>query len=244
MMLLLSGEGPSDIGTCDQAVAECEGGNFKAGPMALLIDQIVTPVWNYSPKDTMAFVFVSEGVVATKARQIRRMVFPGLKQARETGGFFNHARALAQMAKARETPQLSVGAVLFRDSDGTCSAPNSLWQEKWSAIMRGFTAENFEFGVPMVPKPKSEVWLLCALQEQPYANCARFEAISGNDASPNSAKKQLDEALKARGNEHRDVWDMIENGTIQAAMIQMPSFDCFHERLVKVARMMRGLPDG
>lgn len=242
MILLLSGEGPSDIGICASAGGECEGDDFKAGPMALLIDQIVEPIWEYSPLNTAAFVFASEGLVAMRSKQIRNMVFPGLKSKRETAAFTKHARALAQMAKDRTTVDTPVGAVLFRDSDGTRSAPNSLWQDKWEAIVRGFLAENFQYGVPMVPKPKSESWLLCALQPNPYTNCERFENIPGNDASPNSAKKQLNAELATRGKEYHDLWDMVTNGTIQASKIAMPSYNCFKNRLEEVACQMAGKP--
>ena len=243
MILLLSGEGPSDIGSCRQASEECTGDNFQAGPMALLVDQLVTPVWNYSPLEVSAFTFIPEIVLARKSKEVKQMVLPGAKRKWNTGGFFKHARALAQMAQERTGHDLPVGAVLFHDTDGTNSAALNLCSEKREAIMRGFEAEDFALGVAMVPKPKSEAWLLCALQPNPYTNCARFEEISGNDNSPNSAKNLLDVELATRGRQYHDIGDMIENGTVQAANISMPSFDCFRQRLEAVARKMAGLPD-
>ena len=190
----------------------------------------------------MAFICVPERLIALRSRQLQGVALPGLKSPQETLYFFKNARALAQTAKERTTRQSPVGAVLFRDSDGTRSAGNSLWQDKWRSIARGFEVEAFAFGVPMVPKPKSEVWLLCAVQQNQYANCARFEDISGNDASPNSAKRQLDAALAAMGKEYAGVRDMIRDGTVQAARITMPSYDRFRERLEQVAREMTGRP--
>ena len=242
MILLLSGEGPTDIGACATAGGECEGQAFSAGPMALLINQIVEPIWEYSPLGTGAFTYVSEGVLAAGSKQLRGVALPGLKRPRETAYFYKNARALARMAKARTTPESPVGAVLFRDSDGTLSACNSLWQDKWNSMATGFKAEAFALGVPMVPKPKSEAWLLCAVQQNQYTNCARFENISGNDASPNSAKQHLDDALAARGRNHHDVCDMIRDGTVQAARIAMPSYDRFRGRMEEVARTMAGRP--
>jgi hypothetical protein len=242
MILLLSGEGPGDIGSCAAAGGECEGGDFRPGPMALLIDQLVKPIWQYSPLGATAFIYASEGLLATRSKQLRSMALPGLKRPKETGYFFKNARALAQLAKEKTTPRLSVGAVLFRDSDGTRLAGNSLWQEKWVSIANGFEAEAFELGVPMVPKPKSEAWLLCAVQQNQYTNCARFEDISGNDASPNSAKKQLDATLAAMGKQYADMCDMIRDGAVQARRIGMPSYDRFRERLEQVAREMAGRP--
>ena len=94
----------------------------------------------------------------------------------------------------------------------------------------------------MVPKPKSEAWLLCAVQQNHYTDCARFEDISGNDASPNSAKIQLDEALAAMGRQYADLCDMVQDGTVQAGRITMPSYDRFRKRLEQVAREMVGRP--
>jgi hypothetical protein len=243
MILLLSGEGPSDIGSCRQAAEECTGDNFQAGPMTLLIDQLVTPVWNYSPWEVSAFVFLPETMLARRSKQVKHMVLPGTKGKKETAGFFKHARALAQMAKERTLHNSPVGAVLFHDSDGTNSSGISLWLDKRDAIIRGFEAEDFALGVAMVPKPKSESWLLCSVQPNPYTNCARFEAISGNDNSPNSAKQQFEAACNARGWQPQDIGQQIENGTIQAAQIVMPSFDCFRQQLEAVVRKMMGLPD-
>lgn len=242
MILLVSGEGPSDIGTCTDGGGECEGAAFKAGPMTLLIDQIVEPIWNYSPSSISSFVFVPEGALAQHSKQIRSMVLPGLKRARETGYFFKNARALAKIALGRTIENCPVGAVLFRDSDGTRSAGNNLWQDKWDSIMNGFNAEGFTLGVPMLPKPKSEVWLLCALQENPYTNCARFEEISGNDASPNSAKMQLEVVLRELNKSYTDAWELISNRAIDSTRIKMPSFSAFRLRMEEVARTMAGLP--
>ncbi len=243
MILLLSGEGSGDIGSCAGIADPCEGDNFRPGPMAILIDRLVEPIWGYSPLEATAFIYASEGLISSRSKRLRGMVLPGFKQARETIYFYKNARALAQMAKERTTQESPVGAVLFRDSDGTRSAGNSLWQDKWNSISRGFLKESFELGVPMVPKPKSEAWLLCAVQQNHNHNCARFEDISGNDASPISAKRQLDDALAAMDKRYDDIGDMIRNGTIQAAQIVMPSYDRFRERLEQVARAILGRPN-
>ena len=44
MHLLLSGEGPSDIGVCYPAAEACSVEAFKPGPMAWLVDQWVERV--------------------------------------------------------------------------------------------------------------------------------------------------------------------------------------------------------
>ena len=238
MILLVSGEGPSDIGSRVGPTGEASGDNFKAGPMALIIDRLVEPIWTYSPLAASALVFISEQELDNEAKNIRGMKLPGPKSAKGTALFGKQARALAMLAKARTTDMAPVGAVLFHDTDGTRSDPKTLWKDKTESIEKGFEAEDFSRGVPMVPKPKSEAWLLCAAQENAYNNCARFEDLSGNDASPQLAKGELEKALNARGRTYGDVCDMVESGEINPQQIKMPSFDYFRDRLETVARQM------
>ena len=103
------------------------------------------------------------------------------------------------------------------------------------SIEGGFAAERFPFGVPMLAKPKSEAWLLCAIQGVPYQNCSRFESLSGNDASPKSAKAALEKVLSDKGLSFTDLCDMSEKGRIAPQQIRMPSFDHFRMRLEEVA---------
>ena len=240
MILLLSGEGPTDMGAGLKSSGECEGEEFKPGAMAWVVDKLVEPIWGYSPLSSKSCVYVSEQSLGRYCRSRHvSTIFPGKKRSTETGYFFKNARGLAQMAKARAArDRCDVGAVLFRDSDGTLASQRSLWADKVKSIELGFAAEDFAFGVPMVPKPKSEAWLLCAMQANPYQNCGRYETLSGNDASPKSAKNALREALAAKQLEYGGVPQMIEQGTIEPLRIHMPSFDHFRRRLQEVATHM------
>lgn len=244
MILLLSGEGPTDIGSCAGMTGEASGANFDEGPMAMVIDRLVTPIWNYSPKSTEAFVFISESALDSKSKEIRGMSLPGTKKAKGTALFGKQARALARLAKERTADECPVGAVLFRDADGTRSDPKTLWKDKHESIENGFAAEGFALGVAMVPKPKSEAWLLCAAQENPYNNCVRFEDVSGNDRSPNNAKDLLAEALGKTGKTPDDICDLIDANVIDALRIDMPSYNHFRNRMEEVARIMIGQPTG
>jgi hypothetical protein len=62
-------------------------------------------------------------------------------------------------------------------------------------MLDGFEEEGFSKGVTMIPKPKSEAWLICVLKEHAYQNCQSLEDRSGNDNSPNSLKDELEEIL-------------------------------------------------
>jgi hypothetical protein len=86
----------------------------------------------------------------------------------------------------------------------------------------------------MIPKPKSEAWLICAWKRHPYRNCRALEDRSGNDNSPNNLKHELQgllddeltpEVLREKVEESFDI-----------EKIRMPSFMVFRDRLEEVIR--------
>lgn len=239
MYFLLSGEGPADMGSCSDAAPPCEGEGFLAGPMAVIVDQIVEDRLQYSPLKVQACGFVSEQELAARPGELKAakkaMGLPGRKRAKETRYFFNNARILARIAQERqEELGTQVIAVLFRDSDGTASAGRGLWNEKRHSILHGFEEEGFERGVPMLPKPKSEAWVLCALKNA-YVACGALEERSRNDKSPNSLKKELSDLLGGPPS-REDLCDMVRDGRIDHRRIEMPSFVAFRGRLREVLR--------
>lgn len=247
MILMVSGEGPTDIGCCGDGRGECSGDDFVAGPMAVLIDEIVGPIAGYSFLNARAMEFISEHSLAGLSRELPplRMALSGKRRGYETAYHFKNARALARAAKKCAAKEdCPVGAVLFRDADGTRSTERGLFEAKWNSMERGFAAEDFDYGVPMVPKPKSEAWLLCALKANPHRNCASLEdTLSGNDNSPEPAKQELESVLRNMGKAVKDLAGMVRDATISPNRIDMPSFNRFRTRLEKVARKMRGLPE-
>ena len=96
----------------------------------------------------------------------------------------------------------------------------------------------------MVPRPKSEAWLLGYYQknlprQNAYNHCERFEDLPGNDGSPNSAKELLKKTLNTTG----DVYDLIDKEEIEAIdweQIDMPSLNLFRKRLENVLAAMTG----
>jgi hypothetical protein len=118
------------------------------------------------------------------------------------------------------------------------TSPRTLWQDKWNSMERGFAAENFAFGVPMIPKPKSEAWLLCAVQKN-YQHCDFLEEASGNDDSPNALKTQLVLALSGTNVKETSVKQQLalfEEGKIDVSRINMKSFNAFKNRLYQVLK--------
>lgn len=50
-----------------------------------------------------------------------------------------------------------------------------MWTDKLESMKNGFKEADCILGVPMIPKPKSEAWLLCACKENAYQHCAALE---------------------------------------------------------------------
>ena len=241
MRLLVSGEGPSDIGTCNNAQGVCLNGDFSPGPMTIWLLRLWEMCMGYDLLSVPdALLFVSEKALAQEAKQAggRLQRLRGKSKAAETGLYFTNAMQLGLEAKKLEgIADSAVMAVLFRDTDGTCSAPGQLWNTKWQSMLDGFSAADFEFGVPMLPKPKSEAWLISTTMQGNHSHEA-LEDISGNDNSPNSAKSQLEQAFGGRqsaaqlaqwSQDHPDVWDQLKT---------MPSFKAFFDRFHAVAELI------
>jgi len=239
MKLLISGEGPSDLGACNNAQGQCSDGDFNRGPMAVWLARLWEAMLHYNMLDTPeAVVYVTEKALSQKAKEsgVRMQRQRGKKQAVETGLYFSNAQQLGLMAQQLAGDQAdTVMAVLFRDADGTRSAPGQLWQSKWDSMVNGFASVAFEFGVPMLPKPKSEAWLMCAGKTAKHSY-AGLDAISGNDDSPNSAKKQWDAFMGSPQTAAQEAIWCAENPADWKNMLTMPSFKAFFDRFDKVAK--------
>jgi len=238
MKLLISGEGPRDLGACNKAQDQCTDGDFDSGPMAIWLARLWESLAGYNLLDTPEAVrYVSEHRLAQMAKESGKRIqrLRGMKQAAETGLYFNNAKYLGLMAKQlADDHDTAVMAVLFRDADGTRSAPRQMWQSKWDSMVEGFASVGFRFGVPMVPKPKSEAWLLCSGQTALHSHAA-FEDISGNDSAPNSAKNQWDAFRGRPQNAALEVDWCEEHPTDWQNLLTMPSFKAFYDRFQEVA---------
>jgi hypothetical protein len=209
----------------------------------LLIDSFGA---DFSHIDFSCVGFVSETFLAeNKAKRIKKLNLPGRDTQKETGYFFENARALAVAAKQKSDEiDDTVIAVLFRDSDGTASAGRGQWTSKLNSILDGFEQEEFkEYGVAMIPNPKSEAWLLCAVKDNPYQHCQQLENESGNDKGQNPLKAQLSDVLLGKDSAEQ-ISDMIKQNQIDVDQINMQSFDAFKDNLKQVVKSALGLPLG
>jgi hypothetical protein len=244
MRLVLSGEGPTDIGHERPTAA---GPEFVPGAMAWVVDKLLE---RHHCGISLLEVHQAGGDCVTYVHETRlaalgkpaSQLFPGVKFGRDTAYFTRNAQVLGLLANqmsARE--QQPVLAVLFRDGDGTRAMPASEWQAKVDSMHRGFALVSCETGVPMVPRPKSEAWLLCALRPPTYTHCAPLEDASGNDKSPNSLKQQLQRHCGGHAPSADEQADWVVSGEVDPLRIDMPSFNTFRQALHGAATRA-GLP--
>jgi len=246
MYLLLSGEGSGDMGACDSGLGVCTGEQFKPGPMSVIVDQLVelSQDFEFSYLENQLVSFVSKSFLAeSKQKPLKKkMSFRGKKKPAETKYYFENARLLAVVAKQKSVEvNDTVLAVLFRDSDGTASAGRGDWKNKRDSMVKGFEVEAYEFGVPMVPNPKSEAWLLCAVKGTSYQACHKLENESGNDRGMVPLKDQLSEALCGKSSVI-DIKEMLIDKRIDVEKIDMPSFNQFKVVLGEKVRLALRLP--
>jgi len=114
MWFLASGEGPSDIGRCEQT-DPCSGEDFVPGPMAWLADQVIEDRYEFSAIFEGRMSVLSKQALKRRAKTLRPPRLRGRKAPVETAYYFRNARALAQHAQALEAEQgQDVVAILFR----------------------------------------------------------------------------------------------------------------------------------
>lgn len=231
MLLLLSGEGKTDLGQMTQGP---NGAAFAPGPMAWIVDKLLAehPKVKFSLLESQEagadFVhYVHETELARSGRKGPTLL-AGIKHGKGNAFFTRNAQCLGLKAiDLMAETQRPVLAVLFRDADDAASG--SSWKAKFESIAIGFKQVEFLCGVPMVPRPKSEAWLLCALQKK-YQACEALEDASGNDDSPHSLKKQL-AAWVGHEPSAEEQANWVRENRVDPARIQMPSFRCFVEAL-------------
>lgn len=236
MMVILSGEGKTDFGQCTNGQGMCSGEDYQLGAMAMIVDKMLTERMNYSIRETTPdlFLFVSEAALKEREerrkQESRKFSFAGKKREQETGYFYINAWMLGDIALEKEAELNDKAmAVLFRDCDGTNSSTTGLWGAKWQSMLNGFQRAGFHCGIPMLPKPKSEAWLICAAKNPPYQHCNELEDLSGNDNSPKSAKKRLDELFGSHKSTE-ELCDWLLETRFDFNACEMPSFKAFKDR--------------
>lgn len=236
MLLVLSGEGATDFG----CVVD---GAFVPGPMYWMVDRYVERALDFSPHAFDSVVLVSRGHLSAIAKTTKlspSIMLPSQKIAPGMVGHRKQAAALSHFALAQQVERQDEAiAVMFRDSDGTNADSAKRWDHFVEAIESGFSGMNFLRGVPMVPRPKQEAWLLCAFKTHPYSGCQALEDEPGNDHAPHPLKAKLAAAV-GREPDVDTMCAWITDGVIDLDKIEMRSFSRFRSRLADVLSTFTG----
>jgi hypothetical protein len=154
VIVVMSGEGSTDLGISASGSEQSEGDDLLPGPMAWIVDHILEAKIGYSVIEAESCVLIGERSLIKLAQKLKAARRKGLRLAgkktpKETAFFFENARLLAILAlELRKQRRQDVVAVLFRDADGTASSGRGLWQEKRTSMLSGFAAEDFTAGFP------------------------------------------------------------------------------------------------
>ncbi|MDR0609869.1 MAG: hypothetical protein LBG58_07150, partial [Planctomycetaceae bacterium] len=165
MYVILSGECATDFGTGTHE-GFCYGNDYRCGPLTYLVDKIIEQHCHYSIITNELVVFVDSAElerIKTTLRPSKKSVrIPGYKVKITARYHFEDARTLAVAANTfiKTKTDKNCVAILFRDSNTT---DKKEWNDKITSMLNGFIAEDFHYGVPMLPKPVSEAWILCAI---------------------------------------------------------------------------------
>lgn len=234
--ILVTGEGSSDMGGSNNGHLISSGASYNLGPMALLavrLLQKIIPDWNednidfQSPNNWMTCISGSE--LARQAKGVRKHR-PSTKLKK---GFVEHANRATTMAGYAKDNEHQL-AFYFHDTD-KCD-----FDDLHQSIMLGFNGIEGVHGIPMIPKPTSEAWLICGQKQDPYAHCTALETeLSGNDAaSDDNAPKKVLARLIGQEATTEQQYEMVTG--IDVTRINMPSYNQFKTDLTNAIEVICG----
>jgi hypothetical protein len=234
--ILVTGEGSSDMGGSNNGQSISTGEFYNLGPMALLavrLLQKIIPDWNednldfQSPNNWMTCISGNE--LARQAKGVRKHR-PSTKLKK---GFVEHANRATTMAGYAKDNRHQL-AFYFHDTD-KCD-----FDDLHQSIMLGFNGIEGMHGIPMIPKPTSEAWLICGQKQDPYTHCTALETeLSGNDAASdeNAPKKVLARLLGQEATTEQQ-YEMVTG--IDVTRINMPSYNQFKTDLTNAIEIICG----
>jgi hypothetical protein len=243
MLLLLSGEGPSDLGRPNYGTRGlCNPGQWQVGPVALLIDQLFTQYAGYSAIGSCAYLLDKNALfeIAKKIRDYPRLRGKNRNHEHRRG---SQALACAALALSRKCDNEPVVAVYFRDCGGSRSSPSDYWTTLYHSMAQdGFPLLGLKTGVPMIPKPISEAWFICALKNHPYVACQRLETLSGSPHADSPLKKMFAKLLAAHMKPIDELIKPVDNTeqcVVDAVKINMNSFNYFKNDFFNALKLCR-----
>jgi len=206
--IYISGEGNSDIGHKDY-----ESGQFIFGPITILTQNILY----FLHKHDIRFRFVTR-------KELKRypMTLKGKKKKEKLSSGKGHSN-LAYKLGIRSQEEGCHLAILMRDSD------NRKFEDVYAEISSGFQTANFKGGIPAVPCPKSEAWLICCLFPEKSHQIERIKE---------EMKELLERIIIERGVEPTlEIWNDIAM-KCQIEKIQAHSFCQYVQDLKKATQYL------
>lgn len=234
MLVLVTGEGPTDIG-CATSTDLCPPGSWTLGPITLFIEKFIQAHIE-STLTVGQFWFAPKTYITGICKRLMPMA---ISSGRENDCAEGKKRTRALMAAAIALSQQEnddVLPILFRDTDNRSHdiRRNTKIRDSIKTVSCFSQDSNIFHICPIVPCPTSEAWLLCALRESyQKQKCAKLETqLSGNDASPHYAKTILREIIGEYS--ARTLCDLINRGRIDPLRVSMPSVNNFLQDLHSV----------
>jgi len=242
MRFLISGEGQSDVGTAT-----------RQGPMRILLDVLAQQTLDVEviSQKTCDYAKRRERIksnetvsdvpkITIRKHDKRSLLWKAPHDKLKKTYWYYDVRTLAQYA--REKASAPYGLVWFQD----CDTNDHL--DICQSARAGFKTEGMEqYGVPMLPKPCSEAWLLAHFQNIPYHDCAQLESLDGVKSKPNSPSSVLARFLGCTVSEiYKVIADSGYNGydvvrAIDWDRVEMPSFNQFKTDFLAVVKRLEGV---
>jgi hypothetical protein len=243
--ILVTGEGPTDIGFSHTGQNISTNADFGKGPFYRLIERMLLrymPNWNtdqFDETNPITASYVPHGHLSKRSKELtkgnKKFRFAGKSMPKGFAGLTKQSTELAKLALELEC-QI---AFYFHDTDGNNqekSSTSRLQENMVNAAKQGFLSGGLENCIAMIPKPTSEAWLICSCKANAYDACGSLEAtLSGNDDSPpeQSPKLVLESIIGAA------YTDPILNEKIEELDIDrmdMPSFNQFRDDMKQAIR--------
>lgn len=232
MLVLLTGEGPTDIGTATDCRLKAPG-EWILGPVSLLIREFIADALKienlHADRD---FWFAPKPYLSMIARAIRPQVLNSmlpacsLEEKKRTRTFLAVALYLAEKQHKEVLP------ILFRDCDNAIHGRNKCDRLREDIQNSSkFIISPHQFVCPLIARPSSEVWFTCALCHNYDINkCTNLEMTSSRSSKGNHFQKDALRACIGEYNAHT-LCNLIRNKDIRALDIKMPSIKYFYEDL-------------
>ena len=229
MYFVIIGEGTNDIA----CTSDGREGRFVS---------VLRKLYEEIALDDFGFISVTKGDLANKLPHSagHKVEIRGLKRkAADLLYKERAARALALIAKSKKAEFGEVGAVYFSDLDYTRSEVSNshlYYEYVVKAVEKGFAnADGYKLGIPMIPRVRSESWLLCRYQDAPYQDCTSYEEMPVNDRSYSSGKTALAKYFRCSIDE---IYSHIDFDDIDWERVKAPSFLFFRRRFRHVVERM------